>query len=104
MIFYVFYAIFGALLAFSPLIGAVIGTAVGLPVGFQSALAFMWVGVCSSLPASLGAAKAFGDDKLEAYWLFLQSFRNSSRKRIVIAWACVSVASLLLGVAALLSR
>lgn len=98
----VFYALFVALLAFSPILGFVIGTAVGLPLSFHSALAFMWVGVGLSLPASLGAARAFGGDKLEAYWLYLESFRNHSRRRIIAVWACASIASLLFGVAMLL--
>ncbi len=99
-----FYVLFVALLAFSPLIGAVIATFLGLPVGFQSAIAFTWVGVCSSLPVSLGVAKAFGDDELEAYWRYLESFQNSSRKRLKRLWASASLLSLMLGTAALIIR
>src|SRR5690349_18794925 len=96
-----FYAIFVVLAAFSPLFGAVIGALFGLPFGFRSAIAFMWVGVCSSLPASLGVAKAFGTHELEAYWVYLQSFRNSSRRRIIASWIAASVVFLLLGAASL---
>jgi hypothetical protein len=97
-----FYLLFVALLAFRPLIKPLIGTLAGLAVGFQSAIAFMWVGVCSSLPASLGAAKAFGNDEVEAYWRYLESFPNGSHKRVMYVWAGVSLASLVLGTAVLL--
>src|SRR4051812_28600379 len=96
-----FYALFVALLGFSPVIGALVGTVVGLPVSLQSAIAFMWVGVVSSLPASLCLAKAFGDDELEAYWRYLESFRNTSRKSLKSLWAGVSLVSLVVGVVAL---
>jgi hypothetical protein len=99
-----FYALFVALLAFSPLIGVGAGTLAGLPVGFQSAISFMWVGVCSSLPVSLGVAKAFGDDELEAYWRYLESFQNSSRKRVKTMWAGISLVSLVVGVGTLFIR
>jgi hypothetical protein len=97
-----FYVLCVALIAFSPVIGALVGTVVGLPVNFQSAIAFTWVGVVSSLPASLGVAKAFGDDQLEAYWRYLESFPNTSRKSLKLHWAVASLASLIVGILALL--
>jgi len=83
-------------------IGDLLMVVVGLPVGLQSAIAFMWVGVVSSLPASLGMAKAFGDGELEAYWRYLESFRNTSRKSLKSVWAGASLVSLVLGAVALL--
>jgi hypothetical protein len=95
------YAVFVALGAFSPLIGAVIAATVGRPVSFKWAIAFMWVGLAPSLPASLALARAFGRGQLESYWLFLESFPKSApRKRLIFLWSCLSLVLLLVGVAA----
>lgn len=90
-------------LAFSPLLGAFIASALGKPVDLRSAVAVTWVGAGSSFPASLALAGAFGRRQLEAYWVFLESFPGSPpRKHLVFVWACFSLVLLLVGVAALL--
>ena len=86
------YAFFVVLRAGSPALAVVLSdTFLGSPEIWP----FLWVGVASSLPASLLAARIVGVAGYQRYWSYLESFPGNTRGRIVMMWALVTAMTVL---------
>lgn len=96
------YAVFVALLAFSPLIGGYFASKIGFEVNSWTAMCFIWVGVVLSLPTSLSIARLFGGQSYNDYWVYLESFPHSSKRNVIILWASASIFAFLIGTLGLL--
>lgn len=99
----ILYAVFVILLASSPALSLYITGLTGAEFDGRGFWQFLWVGPTLSLPISLLAARSFGQKAYLGYWSYLQSFPNSSKTRILLAWATVAVATLIIGFATTIS-
>lgn len=99
----ILYAVFVILLASTPVLSLYITGLRGSEFDGRGFWQFLWVGPTLSLPISLVAARSFGQKAFLSYWSYLQSFPNSSKIRILLAWTTVVGATLIIGVAAAIS-
>jgi len=98
------FSVFVMCVAFSPVIGYYIAYLAGYGSNPDYGLAFLWVGVGSSLPLSTATARlAFGLD-VNLFLEHLARPSNSSKKTVVVLWAVVVSLLLVFGIYVLASQ
>jgi hypothetical protein len=95
-----FFGVFVAVLAASPIFGALFAITIGIEFSSRIALCFSWVGIAAALPASLLLARLSGSGSYEDFWRYLEASSKTPRHRFAVIWAVISFGVFTLGMLA----